>query len=177
MTKTAKGYTQLSVCNSTGNTHADIKGNNEARAKSKQTAAKRNAIATLRTKGKGEQSTISTPAQAPSVIKSNICHCFIFHTRLSTIHIPMVRAAISGKIISFSCSNSATPIINSIMTREKRYLFRCIVSLNNETAFVSVAFISCRFISLTINSYQMPKVVIISVTSPNTCHKDSDTPL
>ena len=53
------------------------------------------------------------------------------HTFLSTIHIPIVSAAISGKIISFSPISSETPTINKIINKAQIYRLRWTGSLNN----------------------------------------------
>ena len=101
---------------------AEIKGNREDLVSDKPIAAHVKARKILIAKGKGEKRTNRTPAQAPIVINTSICHVFTFHTRLSTIHIPIVRAAISGNIISFSCKSSEKPTIANKAIIEDRYL-------------------------------------------------------
>lgn len=94
-----------------------MSGNKEDRVSSRHNAANMNAKIKLKTNGRDENLTMLIPTYAPIVINTGICQRWIRHTRLSTIHMPIVRAAISGKIISFSFSISAVPTINSIINK------------------------------------------------------------
>ena len=87
---------------------------------------------------------MQTPATAPAVISATIRARLTRHTCLSTIHMPIVRAAISGKMISFSPDSSATATISRIIVRAKRYLFLFVGSANSRVSggrmFIAVFF-------------------------------------
>ena len=101
------------MCNSTGNIQADTSGTSVVRDSDRHPAANAKASARLAANGHGDQRTIQTPATAPAPISSTNCSRVTFHTRFGAIHMPMARAAISGKITSRSPVRSATPTIST----------------------------------------------------------------
>ena len=115
MMNTATGYTQLSVCNKTGSMQAEIWGIKVVLDSIRHIAGKRKDKGKFTIKGNGEKMTIQIPTNAFIVIRNTKRKRLIFQTLLSTIHIPITSAAISGKMISFSSRPSAIPIISRII--------------------------------------------------------------
>ena len=64
---------------------------------------------------------MSTPTIAANVISDTNCTSVTCQICLLLIHKPMVRAAISGNIISVSPVNSANAIIATIIARADKY--------------------------------------------------------
>ena len=134
ITITAEGYTKLEVFKYTGRMHAEIIGTKFVLQAVRITPVKPKHIQTWKINGKGQYLTINTPNKAAADIKRKILLLFTAQGCCSAIQAPIVRAQISGKIISFSPLNSANQTMDIAINIPKIYrssltVFKTFVSI------------------------------------------------